>query len=84
MQEVSYFTLKEIEKVKIYEFALEYVKNKLDITSYITYMETVDKIKLFTYNEAQNIAFNNLKKPNLYNQEEMTLFELGLYDDSTV
>ncbi len=73
-------TNKESDKVKLYEFALEYVRNKLDITSYMSYMDSIDKIKLFSYNELQNIAFKNLKKPNLYNKDELSLFELDVDD----
>ncbi len=72
----KFLNSEEKEKVEIYEFALEYVKSKLDITSYMSYLETVDKLKLLNYNEIQNYTIKNLKKPNLLNKEERELYEL--------
>ncbi len=71
----------EREKVEAYEFALEYVKNKLDVKTYMKYLDTIDKLKIFNYNDVQNLCFKNLKKPNLLNKDEKDLFELEILDD---
>ncbi len=68
----------ERELVNIYEFALDYLKEKLDISEYVTMVMNLDKIILFNFNEVQKASFKNMKKPNLFNREECNLFELEL------
>ncbi len=79
----KFLSPEEKEKVEIYNFALEYVQNKLDITSYMNYLDSVDKLKLLNYNEIQNYTLSNLKKPNLLNKEERELFDLEIIQDDS-
>jgi len=69
---------KEIGVVKIYDFAYNYVKEKLDVNSYMKLLHYIDTILLIKFNDCQSLAFNYLKKPNLFNKHELELFDLDL------
>jgi len=71
----------EIQKVKIYEFAINYLVEKLDITCYMSLISNFDRQQIVNFNESQKHSFKCIKKPNLNNEEEMEIFELKFIDE---
>jgi len=71
----------EMEKVKIYEFAMNYLMKNLDITSYMELLSQFERQQLIIFNENQKYCFKSFKKPNLYDTDEMEIFELKYMND---
>ncbi len=69
---------KEQRKIKIYNFVTKYIEEKLDITYYMNLCATIQKLIILQYNSSQHASFNVLKKPNLYNQQELEMFDIDL------
>ncbi len=72
---------KEFTKVSIYEFAMNFVLEKMDIISYMNLQSNFDKYQLFNFNKIQKLTFKNLRKPNLMVKEDLELFDLDFSED---
>lgn len=74
---------KELTTINAYDFAYNFLREKLDITSYIKLQSSFETLQLFNYNEFQQLAFKNLRKPNLFSEEDKVLFNLDSKEDLT-
>ncbi len=72
---------KDKKQVSMYEFALTFLMDKLDITSYMNVLNHIDKMQFLNYNETQKYCFKCMKKPNLMDEKEMALYELKYTKD---
>jgi hypothetical protein len=69
------------EKAKVYSFSRNYVIERLDVIYYLKIINRVEKMKSIIFNSAQVLAFDYLKKPNLYNDEEREMSNIHLESD---
>jgi hypothetical protein len=66
------------EKVKIFKFVRNYLSDRLDVLHYLKTLENVDRLKTILFNQHQNLSFEFLKTPNLYNKDELESLHLDL------
>lgn len=52
-------------KVKIYDFAEQYIKERLDVFGYLDLINEVNKIKSIFFNNQQIISFNHTENPTI-------------------
>lgn len=62
-------------KIKAYEFLMNYLNKRLDLIYYLKRLNKGDLINSFIFNEIQNKTLDYLEKPNVFINEEISLFE---------
>jgi hypothetical protein len=73
----------EIEKSKVFIFSKKFVFERLDILAYLENMKTLRIIQSVIFNPHQVLAFDFLKHPNLYDEDERSRLNLELDVDIT-
>ncbi len=53
------------EKFQIFEYMNSYLKNRMDVFTYLKYLDKFDKFKLIYFNENQQYAFDLEQKSNI-------------------
>jgi hypothetical protein len=61
----------------LYKHSKTYIDDKLEITNYLKMSSGIDRLRIFMYNEGQNLSFVHAKKPNLMDEEECDLFGIN-------
>jgi len=75
----SKLTKEELNDLKIYNYASDFVHKTLDIVSYIKLQSTVERLKILTLpGNHQSLSFEMFKKPNLNNPEELINFDMDV------
>lgn len=58
-------------KIVIYDFASNFIKEKLDIKNYLNLQQNFERFKLLFLNNNQCFSFNFFNRPNLYSRLEL-------------
>ena len=66
------------EKLSLYQFLSNYVKERLDVIFYLKTLEKIDRIKVLLLNYHQNISLDYIKKPNLRDNNELENLDLDI------
>jgi hypothetical protein len=65
----------------IYNYALDYLTERLDIIYYLKSVEKLDKLKVLLLNYHQNVSLDYIKKPNINSQSYLDLLHINIKRD---
>jgi hypothetical protein len=64
-----------------YNYVLDYLNNRLDVTFYLKLIEKFDRFKVLFLNYYQNISLDYVKKPNINNKNDLDLLDIDFKKD---
>ena len=73
---------REKERANIYDFIASFIIDKLDVVTYINNFSRFEKLLLLNFNNIQHLSFDHFKKPNMYNSQELELFDIDFNYES--
>lgn len=57
---------KQLKKVKLYELAEDFLKDRLDVIGYLNFINEVNKMKSILFNQEQSSSLNYIENPTIY------------------
>lgn len=65
---------KDPHREKVFDILNSFLDERLDLISYLKYLNKIDKLKSIYFNQNQELAFDYEHKPSVFNLEEMGIF----------